>query len=103
MDARDPVRQRILALVDSIPSGRVATYGQVAQEAGLPRRARLVGRLMAELSSASDLPWHRVVAVPGRISDRPGKGPLEQARRLRAEGVVVKAGRLDLARHRWAP
>ncbi len=103
MDVDDPVRQRILAVVDSIPPGQVATYGQVAQEAGLERRARLVGRLLGELGPNSLLPWHRVVASPGRISERPGKGPREQARRLRKEGVSVTGGRLDLGRHRWSP
>lgn len=98
----DPVRQRILAVVDEIPRGRVATYGQVAAEAGLPRRARLVGRVLAELGPGSLLPWHRVVAATGRIAPRPGLGPREQARRLRAEGVPVdRGGKLDLAARRW--
>lgn len=101
MQPDDPRRQRILAVVDSIPPGRVATYGQVAGEAGLPGRARLVGRVLGELAGASELPWHRVVSASGRISTRPGAGPQEQGRRLRAEGVPVLHGRLDLRRHLW--
>lgn len=97
----DVQMQRILAVVDSIPKGQVATYGQVAEEAGLPRRARLVGRILSELSTSTELPWHRVVASPGRISPRPGRGAIEQAKRLRAEGVPVKSGRLDLKKFRW--
>lgn len=90
--------------MDEIPRGSVATYGQVAAEAGLPRRARLVGRVLAELGQGSPLPWHRVVAATGRISARPGSGPGEQARRLRAEGIPVDAaGRLDLELRRWRP
>lgn len=99
----DPRRQRILAVVDSIPRGHVATYGQVADEAGLPGRARLVGKLLGDLATGSDLPWHRVVSAPGRIGQRPGGGPREQARRLRAEGVPVTGGRLALRRFRWTP
>lgn len=93
---------RILATVDSIPRGRVASYGQVALEAGLPRRARLVGRVLSELPAGSAIPWHRVVNAAGRISPRGGDGPREQVRRLRAEGVVVgRGGRIDLARFGW--
>jgi len=99
---RDEHRQRILAVVDSIPRGRVATYGQVAREAGLPRHARLVGRILGSLPPATKLPWHRVVNAAGRISVRPGPGAALQVRRLAREGVQVgPSGRLDLRRHRW--
>lgn len=100
----DPTRQRICALVDCIPRGRVATYGQIAAEAGLPRRARLVGRVLLELPPRSRLPWHRVVNAAGRISDRPGAGPALQRARLEREGVELDArGRIDLARFGWVP
>lgn len=100
----DPAVARILAVVDGIPPGRLATYGQVAAEAGLPGRARLVGRVLAELAPASDLPWQRVVRSDGTIAPRPGDGRAEQARRLRREGVAVRSGwRVDLTRHRWIP
>ena len=99
----DPALQRIRATVDAIPRGRVATYGQVASEAGLPRRARLVGRVLCELEQGSRLPWHRVVNAAGRISPR-GGGEAEQARRLAREGVRPDArGRIDLERHGWHP
>jgi len=99
---RELAVQRILAVVDSIPRGRVATYGDVAREAGLPRRARLVGRVLAELPSGSRLPWHRVVNAAGRLSPR-ANGTAEQRRRLAREGVALTpSGRLDLARLRWS-
>ena len=99
---RDLVRQRVLATVDEIPRGSVATYGDVAREAGLGRRARFVGRVLRELSGRSALPWHRVVQAGGRIAPRAGWQ--EQRRRLVREGVAVDAqGRLDLERHRWRP
>ncbi|HEX6883441.1 MAG TPA: MGMT family protein [Planctomycetota bacterium] len=92
----------MLAVVDSIPRGRVATYGQVAREAGLPRHARLVGRLLARLPTGTTLPWHRVINAAGRISLRPGG--TRQRRRLAREGVRGSAtGRIDLARFRWVP
>lgn len=98
---RELAVQRILATVDSIPRGSVATYGDVAREAGLPRRARLVGRVLAELPAGSRLPWHRVVNAAGRLSPR-ASGTSEQRRRLAREGVALSgSGRLDLARLRW--
>lgn len=101
---RDERRQRILAVVDSIPRGRVATYGQVAREAGLPRHARLVGRVLSTLPHGTRIPWHRVVNSAGRISLRGGDSPALQARRLRREGVAVTpAGRVDLRGRRWSP
>ena len=100
----DAVVARILAVVDDIPAGRLATYGQVATEAGLPGRARLVGRVLAQLAPGSELPWQRVVRADGTIAARSGAGRAEQARRLRREGIAVRGGgRVDLARHRWTP
>lgn len=99
---RDERRARIAAVVDSIPRGRVASYGQVAREAGLPRHARLVGRVLLELPAGSTLAWHRVVNSAGRISVRPGAAV--QRRRLAREGVVfTRSGCIDLERFRWMP
>jgi methylated-DNA-protein-cysteine methyltransferase related protein len=97
---RDLLRQRVLATVDDIPRGKVATYGDVAREAGLGRRARFVGRVLRELPSGTSLAWHRVVQAGGAIAIRAGWQ--EQRRRLAREGVPVDPrGKLDLARHRW--
>jgi methylated-DNA-protein-cysteine methyltransferase-like protein len=103
--SRDPDERatRILAVIDSIPRGRVATYGQVAREAGLGRRARFVGRILAQLAPASELPWHRVVNAAGQISLRPGRGAALQRRLLAREGVRFDGkGRIDLARFGWS-
>jgi methylated-DNA-protein-cysteine methyltransferase-like protein len=98
---RETMEQRILATVDSIPRGKVSTYGDIAREAGLTGRARLVGRTLRDLPPRSKLPWHRVVNAAGKISVR-GTSELEQARRLKREGIAIDArGRIDLARHRW--
>ncbi len=61
--SRDSIRQT----VRRIPPGRVATYGEVAALAGLPGRARLVGRSLGQ-DDGPPLPWHRVVAAGGRIA-----------------------------------
>lgn len=99
----DPIRQRILATIDSVPRGKVASYGQIALEAGLPGRARLVGRTLGTLPFETKLAWYRIVNAAGRISTTGACGR-EQRRRLRAEGVAVDArGRIDIRVHRWTP
>ena len=96
--------RRIYAMVDSIPPGRVATYGQIAREAGAPRHARAVGYALRNLPPKSPLPWHRVLNAQGRVSPRPGEAPRLQLRRLRAEGVRVgRDGRVDLDEFGWKP
>jgi methylated-DNA-protein-cysteine methyltransferase-like protein len=101
-DDPDARRQRILATVDCVPAGRVATYGLVAREAGLPRHARFVGRVLRDLGPAQDLPWWRVIRSDGRLPAC--SAPAEQRRRLRAEGVAVDAdGRVRLADYLWKP
>jgi len=93
----------ILTAVRRIPRGRVATYGDIAAAAGMPRRARLVGRVLAESPLADGVPWHRVISASGRISLRDGEGPTRQRRLLESEGIVFTANRIDLARYRWKP
>jgi methylated-DNA-protein-cysteine methyltransferase-like protein len=94
--------EAILAVVAQVPRGKVTTYGAVAERAGWPRRARLVGRVLAALPAGSKLPWHRVVAAGGRIA-LPAGAPARdlQVRRLRREGVAAPNGRVDLHRHGW--
>ncbi|MCP3918345.1 MAG: methyltransferase [bacterium] len=101
---REDKYQRIYAVVDSIPKGSVATYGQVAREAGLPRNARMVGYALRNLPKGSKLPWHRVVNACGTISSRgnPASERL-QARRLKAEGVTLRRGQVDLKTFAWEP
>lgn len=90
--------QRIFAAIRSIPAGSVAAYGEVAERAGLPRRARLVARLLSQRSEAG-LPWHRVVRADGRIAFAPGSEGFDlQCARLRDEGVAVLAGRVHRER-----
>jgi len=91
-DLPDDRVQRILATVDSIAVGELATYGEVAERAGLPGRARMVGRILRE-ESMEGLPWHRVLGA-GRVIRVEGRAAREQARRLRAEGWQVLGSRV---------
>jgi len=91
-------------MVCSIPPGCVASYGQIGRLVGLPRGARLVGRVLATLPEGSDVPWHRVVSAAGRISLPAGsEGYRRQRDRLIEEGVAVQRGRISMARFGWQP
>ena len=88
--------ERILAAIRAVPRGEVAGYGHVARRAGLPGRARLVARVLSG-NEDPGLPWHRILRSDGRIAFPPGSaGFEEQARRLRAEGVEVRNGRVRM-------
>lgn len=96
--------EMIVAVVQSIPCGRVATYGQVARLAGLPRHARLVGRVLSQLDHHSELAWHRVVNAQGRISlNRCNPlGQNIQYLRLIDEAIAFKGNKVDLKIHLWS-
>ncbi|AOA57725.1 MGMT family protein [Acinetobacter larvae] len=93
--------QLILAVVATIPAGKVASYGQVAALAGLPKHARLVGRVLGNLAADSDMPWHRVINAQGKISVQHCDiyGQNIQAQKLCAEDVIVQNNRVNLARY----
>ncbi len=69
---------RIEAILALIPAGRVVSYGQVADLAGLPGRARLVGKVLRETDKV--LPWHRVLGAGGTISLPKGRQALRNRR-----------------------
>ena len=88
----------ILSVVGEIPSGRVASYGQIARLIGRERNARLVGRVLSMAELYGDYPCHRVVNHAGRTAP----GWLEQRSLLEAEGVVFRDnGCVDLRRCLW--
>ena len=97
---------RIYRIVRRVPSGKVATYGQIAALAGFPTGARLVGYALHALPPRSVVPWHRVVNAHGAISlvrSNPSGG-VEQRIRLAREGVEFDArDRVVLDRHGWRP
>jgi methylated-DNA-protein-cysteine methyltransferase-like protein len=97
--------QRIYAVVRKIPRGRVATYGQVANLAGLPGRARQVGYALYALDADARVPWQRVINAQGSVSLRSAPGYENIQRQfLEREGISFGAtGRVDLERYRWQP
>ncbi len=95
MPERAGFAHRVLDAVEAIPSGRVMTYGDVAEYVG-SRAARLVGRVLA--LDGGTVPWHRVLHADGRCTERLYA---EQRQRLLAEGVRFTGDRVDLAAYRW--
>ncbi|KQH79789.1 DNA methyltransferase [Mycobacterium gordonae] len=83
--------ERVRSLVAAIPSGRVATYGDIASAAGLSS-PRIVGWIMR--TDSADLPWHRVITASGRPAAHLTSRQLEL---LRAEGVLAVDGRIALS------
>lgn len=101
---RETRTRRICETVAQIPPGRVASYGQVAELAGVPRGARQVSRALRAAPAGVELPWHRVLRADGSIAfGRDSRAFALQRERLIIDGVVVSGGRVDMQRYRWRP
>ncbi|GAA4873603.1 MGMT family protein [Ferrimonas pelagia] len=96
--------EKIWKTLQQVPTGKVVTYGQLADLAGLPGRARLAARALRVAPKEMALPWYRVIGAGGKISipkDNPGFA--RQMELLRSEEVVVNNGRLKLSEYQWQP
>ncbi len=96
---------RIYDVVKLIPYAQVATYGQVADLAGLIGKPRIVGYALFRVTADTEIPWHRVVNARGEVSRsslRDGNDDLQQLL-LQAEGITFFKGKLDLQKYRWRP
>lgn len=87
-------RDAVYQIVAAIPAGKVSSYGAVARQAGFPRHARFVGRLMSQLPDESRLPWHRVLRGDGRIALAGTPSGEIQIQRLLDEQVPVLGDRV---------
>jgi len=94
---------QIYDIVREIPSGRVATYGQIADLAGIPGQPRRIGYALSALPADSNVPWHRVINAKGEISIRSGGGSENlQKKLLKQEGIKFdRNGRVSLDLFRW--
>lgn len=98
MKLTDDFAYQVLSVVEEIPPGCVATYGQLAALIGCPRNARLVARVLSHAQLYGDYPCHRVVNSAGRTAPH---WP-EQLLLLREEGVPFLADdRVDMKSARW--
>jgi len=96
--------QRIWDTICDVPKGSVASYGQIAEVAGIARGARQVGYALGHLPDKHNVPWHRIIRVSGRIAfDKDTPQYEEQKKRLMMDNVAVIAGRIDMQKYRWQP
>lgn len=96
--------EKIWQVVNEIPAGWVATYGQVAQLAGLPGYARYVGHVLKNLPADSKLPWFRVVNAQGRLSFEISTRQYQRQKSLlEKEGIVFINGKFSLREFQWNP
>ena len=98
----------VYAVVKKIPRGKVATYGQIALLAGMPRAARQVGLALRITPGSIKIPWHRVINAQGQISmrqhDWQSGGDDYQRALLENEGIEFNAaGKINLKKFRWLP
>lgn len=95
---------RIWDTIRDVPRGCVASYGQIAEIAGIPRGARQVGYALRHLPDGYDVPWHRIITASGKIAFEKGSPSYrKQAERLMNEEIAVVAGRVDMGKYRWQP
>ena len=96
----DRLIYEVLEVVGEIPSGKVATYGQIANLIGRPKNARLVGKILSQVETYGDYPCHRVVNASGRLV----AGWFEQKALLEAEGILLKSPtNVSLKKYQWNP
>jgi methylated-DNA-protein-cysteine methyltransferase-like protein len=105
MQDTNELHRQILEVIVLIPYGKVASYGQIARLAGLPKHARLVGYVLKHLDKESQIPWYRVINSQGRIRvthiDENGKNIQQDL--LEAEGVYLLNGKVSLKKFGWQP
>lgn len=96
--------RRIWSVIRDIPEGRVASYGQIAEIAGVPRGARQVGFALKHVPDDLEVPWHRVLRSSGKLAFESGSRAFrKQSRLLATENVPVLGGRVDMKKYRWQP
>jgi methylated-DNA-protein-cysteine methyltransferase related protein len=97
-------RERVYRIVREIPSGRVMTYGQIADILGEGYTARTVGYVM-HAADSEDIPWQRVINSQGGCSTGKILLPYNvQQKMLEDEGVIFsEKGKCDLEKYRWFP
>lgn len=101
---RQQRHERIWSTIADIPAGAVASYGQIAEIAGIPRGARQVGYALRHSPDGIDLPWHRVLQASGKSAFDIDSAPFaEQKKRLTEEGVVMLNGKVNMRKYRWQP
>jgi methylated-DNA-protein-cysteine methyltransferase related protein len=96
--------QQIWNTVCRVPYGKVSSYGFIADLAGLPGRARMVGSVMQQAPADMHVPWYRIIKSNGQLAFAAGSASAERQKGLlQEEGVVVLNNRVDMKRFAWKP
>ncbi|KAA1190299.1 MGMT family protein [Paenibacillus sp. B2(2019)] len=99
-----PFTEQVIRIIQSIPEGKVMTYGGVARAAGSPRGARQVVRLLHSMSRKYKLPWHRVINAKGMIALTEDESNSLQKLYLQEEGIIFnEKGVVDLKQYQFDP
>ena len=98
----EPFTKKAIEVMKNIPSGKVMTYGQVAESAGNKKGARQVVRILHAMSKKQEIPWHRIINAKGEIGLKDEEGKFTQKEKLLAEGIeLTVSGKVDLAIYRY--
>lgn len=95
--------ERVHALVQKIPAGKVATYQQIATLAGNKKASRAVGMCMSKNTHPEIVPCHRVVSSNGKLTGYAFGGVMAKEKKLLEEGVSLQNHRVDLIHFQWQP
>ena len=95
---------KIATCIMAIPSGKVASYGQIASLAGIQRGHRLVASFLKHQERYPELPWHRVIRADG-LSAFPldSEAFYTQTSKLKSEGVLLLNNKVDMKIYCWQP
>ena len=100
----NPFTKRTIDIIQSIPEGRIMTYGQIASLAGNSRGARQVVRVLHSMSHIHDLPWHRVINAKGEIAIKDDESHFVQVALLKSEGIEIDENeRINVEKYRYHP
>ena len=98
------MKQKVYEFLRTILTGKVVTYGQIAEFLGNKKLSRVVGNILHGNPQPDVYPCFKVVNAQGRLAEHFGCGGLqEQKRRLEADGIRVTDGRVDLKKYQWRP
>ncbi len=99
---RNAFTEQVYKVVSTIPTGTVATYGQIARLAGNAKAARVVGMAMRNNKDTGKVPCHRVVGSTGALTGYAyGNGIRTKMELLKKEGVQFKEQKVDLSQSLW--
>lgn len=96
------MQEKILKFLQTIPQGKVVTYGQIAAHLGNSKLARAVGNALHRNPDGEKYPCYKVVSAQGKLSPHYAFGGLQaQKRRLEQDGITVADNRVDLSKYQW--